>query len=46
MIEIIGVITGFIMVLFSLMTIESKKLLNSIVFYRSLLCFQLWNLLS
>jgi len=32
MIEIIGVITGFIMVLFSLMTIESKKLLNSIVF--------------
>ncbi|HBT51342.1 Na(+)/H(+) antiporter subunit B [Petrotoga olearia] len=32
MIEIIGVITGFIMILFALMAIESKKLLNSIVF--------------
>ncbi|PNR97711.1 sodium:proton antiporter [Petrotoga olearia DSM 13574] len=30
--EIIGVITGFIMILFALMAIESKKLLNSIVF--------------
>ncbi|MDY6894545.1 MAG: hydrogenase subunit MbhD domain-containing protein [Thermotogota bacterium] len=32
MIEIIGIITGFIMILFALMAIESKKLLNSIVF--------------
>jgi uncharacterized MnhB-related membrane protein len=32
MIETIGVITGFIMILFALMAIESKKLLNSIVF--------------
>ncbi|MDK2907430.1 sodium:proton antiporter [Petrotoga mexicana DSM 14811] len=32
MIETIGVIIGFIMILFALMAIESKKLLNSIVF--------------
>ncbi len=32
MIETIGIITGFIMILFALMAIESKKLLNSIVF--------------
>ncbi len=32
MIEIIGIIAGFIMILFALMAIESKKLLNSIVF--------------
>ncbi len=32
MIEIIAVIIGFTMILFALMAIESKKLLNSIVF--------------
>ncbi|POZ88749.1 MULTISPECIES: hydrogenase subunit MbhD domain-containing protein [Petrotoga] len=32
MIETIGVIIGFIMILFALMAIESKKLLNSIIF--------------
>ncbi len=32
MIEIVAVITGFIMILFALMAIESKTLLNSIVF--------------
>lgn len=32
MIEIISVITGFLMILFALMAIESKKMLNSIIF--------------
>ncbi|WP_199172636.1 hydrogenase subunit MbhD domain-containing protein [Petrotoga sp. 9PWA.NaAc.5.4] len=32
MIEIISVIIGFLMILFALMAIESKKMLNSIIF--------------